>query len=317
MTVERAAAGIHIGLPRTGTTTLQTHLFAAHSQIHYLGIVKRHSAARWRARRWPECRDREVAALMRELVLDGSRTPRMERCASRWRAIAAGAAGKVVVWSWEGLAADTVERREERARRLAATAGGATVLVAIRDPVGFVESTYFQILRRNNWSGVVGEAWHRPIDAWLAENLTGELEPLLDYERTIDVYCRHFGEDAVRVLLYEDLARDPAAFVASVCRALGVDEAEGLRRAAGRRENATSPELIDAIRRLDRGVLARLRARLAVARQVRGALPRSAGAETPRIGAAGRAVIAERTRAGNRRLAQRFALDLERWGYPL
>ena len=38
--VDSTETFIHAGLPRTGTTTLQTHLFARHTQVHYLGVFK-------------------------------------------------------------------------------------------------------------------------------------------------------------------------------------------------------------------------------------------------------------------------------------
>ena len=38
---------LHVGLPKTGTTTIQKALFACHPQVHYLGkIVKRSNKTR-------------------------------------------------------------------------------------------------------------------------------------------------------------------------------------------------------------------------------------------------------------------------------
>jgi hypothetical protein len=307
---------IHIGLPRTGTTTLQRHLFARHSRIHYLGMFRSGITNRLTPRRFG-CRDSRVAELMRTLLLDGSDGPQVERCTELWREIGARAPGKSMVWSWEGLTTDVIEVRERRARNLAAVMAPARVLLTLRHPVSLIESTYFQILRRNNRWPTGLDVWYQPIDAWLADNLAGELDPLLDYERTIDLYCRCFGREAAHVLLFEELAHDADRFVAATCRVLAVPAAEGVALARGRHENRSSAALIERTRSLKGSFLGRLRAALAVSAQLRSTRPPAASSNPPRLGAAARALIADRTRAGNRRLAERFNLELERWGYPM
>ena len=86
--------------------------------------------------------------------------------------------------SWEGLATDVPEKREARARNLARALGPAPVLITLRHPVTLIESTYFQILRRNNNAtnnpGWRGSVWFLPIEEWLERNWSGELEPILD-----------------------------------------------------------------------------------------------------------------------------------------
>ncbi len=198
----------------------------------------------------------------------------------------------------------------------------AKVLITLRHPVRLLESTYFQILRRNNnrdnnpgWKGTV---WYQPIDEWLDRHWGGELEPILDYARTVEIFRRHFGAESVRVLLYEDLARDPAAYVAEVCKLAGIDVEEGVQRTAGRLENSTSKRLVETVRRSRGRPLGFLRTKLAVALELQGwwrgdAADRAA----PTLDQSRRQRVAERTRDGNRRLRDELGVDLARYDYPI
>jgi hypothetical protein len=160
--------------------------------------------------------------------------------------------------------------------------------------------------------------WYEPIDDWLDHGWQGELDPILDYARTVDIYVRHFGRESVHVLLHEQMARDTPAFVAGVCRIAGIDEQEGVRRTALHVENSASGRLVERVRRasaLPMGfLLAKLAATLEVRRLLGGATDDSA---TPTLREPSRRRIAERTRDGNRRLGEEFGLDLARYGYPL
>jgi hypothetical protein len=188
--------------------------------------------------------------------------------------------------------------------------------------VRLLESTYFQILRRNNnrennpgWKGAV---WYQPIDEWLDRHWGGELEPILDYARTVEIFRRHFGPDSVRVLLYEDLARDPAGYVAEVCRLAGIDAEEGVQRTAGKLENSTSKRLVETVKRARGRPLGFLRAKLAVTLELRGwsrrdPLRRPAAT----LDESRRQRVAERTREGNRRLHHELGVDLARYDYPM
>ena len=317
---------LHAGLPRTGTTTLQTHLFARHTQVHYLGVFKG-KLARERppidrsSRGLTLFRDAHVEGLMNELLFDGAANPDLARARQLWQKINDEAPLLRKVWSWEGLGTDIAEKREARAANLAAVIGPAKVLITLRHPVRLLESTYFQILRRNNNSdntGWKGAVWYQPIDEWLDRHWSGELAPILDYANTVEIFRRHFGKDAVRVLLFEDLARDPAAYVAEVCRLAGIDPEEGVQRTAGRLENSTSKRLVETVKRARNRPLGSLSAKVAVALELGGWFRREpAGRPAATLDAARRQRIAERTREGNRRLNDELGLDLGRFDYPL
>ena len=121
----------------------------------------------------------------------------------------------------------------------------------------------------------------------------------------------------MRVLLYEDLARDPAAYVAEVCRLAGIDEEEGVQRTAGRLENSTSKRLVETVRRARGRPLGFLRTKLAVALELRGWGRADSSGRAAALDESSRQRVAERTRDGNRRLRDEIGLDLARYDYPM
>ena len=310
---------LHLGLPRTGTKTLQWHLFARHSEIHYLGMFI--------GRQFPESRlhrgvrDPSLRGIMDEIAWGAQEWPNIARCRLLFRAAIAAALdrGQIPVWSWEGMSMDDRERRAARAERFRKVFGPCKVAITLRHPVRLLESVYFMIVRRNNRELRYGHPWYEPIDDWIRNSFAGEIGPYLDYEATIDIYREVFGADAVRVFLFEDLRSDPERYVTDWCDFVGIDRREGVGLGSGKAENRSSVAMIRRARGLQRSTLfgkafSRMgpKARLAFLR-----MPSLRGGEPVRISPAGRERIAEATRDQNRRLAERYGLPLERYGYPL
>ncbi len=132
---------IHIGLPKTGTTLLQTRVFPNHPQIAYLG-------------RDGVCP--EMDQLLRawyERVRLGMEMPRVSCCGLSCvpqRRIERS------LLSHEGLS--TYNRSVSpslKAQRLHELFGRARVLLVVRRPQDMIESLYFQRLKR---------PWHRTFD---------------------------------------------------------------------------------------------------------------------------------------------------------
>jgi hypothetical protein len=101
--------------------------------------------------------------------------------------------------------------------RLAATAPDARIVIVVRNQIDRLRSSYWQS-RRDGWS-------HAELDRFLA----GEVEDcgyLVNqrYAPTIEAYRRLFSPEAVLVLVYEELSRDPRAAIRAILRHLGLDE---------------------------------------------------------------------------------------------
>lgn len=319
---------IHIGLPKTGTKTLQWRLFAEHPEIYYLGRFDG-PAYRAKYRKLDCCRDATVQAVMNEIAYSARSDPDLPRCRRLLEEALTPAreADLVPVWSWESYATDILANRRIRARNLKAVFGDARIAITLRNPVALLESAYFQILKRKNVGGrgTRGQPlFYTTIAAWLEDNLAGSIMPHLEYTETIRTYVDLFGKDNVSVLLFEDLRDDPAGFVASLCRTMGIDPDAGVQLTAGRGDNArwTGAQL-DRLRRLDASVAKSLVFLMSGRKRRRrmldlddAGIPRVPGepASAP-MPPEWRKKILEMTADGNRWLEETYDLPVARYGY--
>ena len=198
--------GLHIGLPKTGTKLLQWHLFSNHPQIHYLGIFHGNRKHR-RSPREETFRDDHVQEMLQGIVVGDIANPDLatSRRLARERVLPHLEHGRVPLWSQETLSMDSEISRRRRAENLWRIFGRCRVLLTLRHPVRLVESTYGLMLRRENIYRRSGRTWYKSVDEWFEEQLQGEIFPHLDYLRTYEIYRELFGEECVKVVLFEDL----------------------------------------------------------------------------------------------------------------
>ena len=120
---------------------------------------------------------------------------------------------------------------KEMANQLHAIAPEAKIVIFIREQAAMAASWYQQYLREGGTASV--RHYLFPEDYLFL----GKARPLkvprfdfsaFDYDRLVAHYDSLFGRDRVFVFAYEQLARDPAAFIADFCRRLGLPFPEGL-----------------------------------------------------------------------------------------
>jgi hypothetical protein len=209
---------IHIGLPKTGTTLLQTRVFPNHPQIAYLG----------RGGICPEM-DELLRVLRRSPTWDGGAARLVLQSVMSHMT----AADRAIVVSHEGLSTHTRSVSPSlKAQRLHELFGRARVLLIVRRPQDMIESLYFQRLKR---------PWHRTFDLsferwferqWTQRDIVScELQRLLFFSLATS-YADVFGRDNVIVLPYELLQRDTDCFCAALAVELGV-ELGPLKKAIG------------------------------------------------------------------------------------
>lgn len=323
--------GLHIGLPKTGSKLLQWHLFSAHPEIYYLGIYDGNPKFRDRKRYAIagqgvdniRCRDQHVKRMMQGLVYgDLSKIDlATSRALAKEHALSHLEQGRVPLWSQETLSIDTENSRRRRADNLWRIFGRCRVLFTLRHPVGLVESTYGLMLRRENIRRSSGRTWYKPIDEWFEDQIREEIYPHLDYLRTYEIYRELFGEELVKVMLFEDLRADSARFVREVSEYFGVDP-DALGPWAQKRHVNTRPApwQVQLIKRVAKSKLAEAIARTttpAVRGRILRAPRKKPGVRVERLSARNRDRIAEITGPANRRLAELTGLPLEAHGYPM
>lgn len=278
MAAEALPVFLHVGLPKTGTTTLQHGLFRVHGQIHPV-LEGARPLGRGDLCKRIQCQD----------GLDYDPAPLADALVRDEAAAAASGTRRCRVFSNEFFTvtyqpAASQQGREVMARRLHELFPGAEILLGLRHPEDAVPSLYVQWLQSYGPFGLRPVSFPRWLAFRLEEPLSLELS-VFDVHKVWRLYAELFGRERVRCLPFHELRRDPHAFTDSLCARLGVDAEEGRRHMRGvhRRPRATAGEI--ALDRLmaRRPTLARIRGGLArrMPAAVTGLLRRTAWGRPP------------------------------------
>ncbi len=303
---------IHAGFSKTGTTTLQLHLFAKHPQLKYLG------------KPYP---DERFAALLRDLIQAESLDwdpGGLRRHLAENRLLECGGNRRAVVLSEEMLLSYSKARDKGLvAERLHQVFAPCRVLITIRNQFDLLLSAYLSRGRlllgappRFNGLAVSFPEWLEITFAAPGRSYAAHA----DFYRTISFYARRFGRENLLVLTLEELVSDPPGHLGRLCAFLGVDAEAAVGLVGAAHEHRDIPASQLEYERLCTAAFPLHR--LA---PLRGALRALAAWRTRRqpTGAAARFPedwrerVAAYYRPGNRRLAEEFALPLDGSAYPL
>jgi hypothetical protein len=309
---------LHVGLPKTGTTSLQRNLVAKHSGIYYLGKRSCFRAIKG-------CSSPQILQLLHPLLWDHS-IP-FDQAASRqlWSQLRQEFGGlKTPVASWESLSKQSMEDFQESLRRIIATFGACRLIICLRNPMRLIPSLYLQHLRNIRYSPHPSKRinWYLEFDQWMElQSEQGFLQNQLAYGDRIRLASESLGVKNICVLLFEDLCEDQDQFTRMVCRFMEVNAEEGVKWMRLPSENLRLTEgQLRFLKEVERSALRRfLMNRMSFKRQIRileshgrdgvpAALPSSAGFSQ---------AVADQTREGNRWLAETFQLPLEKYNYPM
>jgi hypothetical protein len=205
----RGATLLHVGMPKTGTTSLQMNLFIRHPEMHYLGkpltVFSKPIARLTRGITYDPALDTptELAAFEAEVV----------------RPLIREARGPIVI-SEEEFATSTPTSTvspDRIADRLAALFGDARILITVRSQAPAIRSLYRHMVRMGFSDGDSLEQWFE-VNFDIAAH-----QSLFDYETIYQRYASRFGAERVHVLPFEWLRDDPERFVRSVSALADVD----------------------------------------------------------------------------------------------
>jgi hypothetical protein len=293
---------LHIGLPKTGTTTLQELLFSAHPEIRYFGQTNV----------WD---DPDAKTVLRALLLDNE----VDLAAARGILADAARDHRAIVISDEALTLGEFMLRATRwpvcsnhlatAQRARALLGDAQVLIVLRNQADWIQSWHLQGLKSGKY---VETDYH----AWLKRDLgvsAEKLLTLLDYDVLYEAYCNAFGPRQVHVRFYEqycDHFEDLAAECAELIH-VDADRARQFllegepRNVGGSRYSGLAPR---AKRLADRGPVRHILDALPVGlrRRLRTWFVRERSFS--RLSEADRSTIRNRFAAGNARLERALGL---------
>ena len=241
---------IHLGLPKTASTSIRFNLFAKHSQVHYLG---KHIGG-------------QISPEIRPAILDGESL--RNTLLKSWRPpkrIDFNTEGKTPVLSLENLSGGPLWKKMAQARHFRRVLGPCQIVLFLREPVSFLKSFYAQMLRnfqeqlpenRPRWMNALDEA---PLvfemDDWLDQTWNDIASPK-NYISTADTalaYARMFGKQNVHLFLFEQFVRDPESVITSLSNLLQIDPKESLQLLQKKRSNPRlTTDYIDRIREVQK-----------------------------------------------------------------
>jgi hypothetical protein len=203
---------IHVGLAKTGTTSLQRCVFSQHPEILYLGkeIDKDYviSHPLYHIARSPT----------RKFDVDATRAGFSKLIDNGLRA---GSGKRICVLSEEGLTGYRALNPAICASRAHKLFPDASILLVLREPLDWLKSMYFFRLSLRFPETLDGfNDWLR---ASLARVEVGTDIGVLRIGTIARTWASLFGEGRLKVMLYEDFRADAATFIAEMCESMGVD----------------------------------------------------------------------------------------------
>ena len=316
---------IHVGLPKTGTTTLQESLFPGHPEIEFFGKHIKNNITKgcltqehyrfFKALLWDFSKEQNVTDLKKTLHQDLLKDVDPS---------------KKLVCSWESLGNAGSKRHEKRLKRIKAVFGSCRLIIALRNPLTQIPSEYLQniegnfIKRKRKWMGNASylglEEWFsRKVDRQKSEE--GSLESVFAYAKNIQTAVELLGRENVGVFLFEDLIKDPDLYYQRICEFIRVDPAEGVRVTKSVHKNKmTSQGQLKYMQKIGKSYWRNLFMMMGGEKYRRQMYRRNIGDGTPAKVSLPPSLdknIRNATRSGNRWIADEFNLPLEELGYPV
>lgn len=288
---------VHPGMVRTGTSTLQRHVFARHSGLQFLGLPAPSAGLEWAVAHLCQADSIHLQAARLRDELEA--------------AIAAAAPGRTLLISYENYALYKSKDKGLVANRILALFPNAEIVFTLRRQEDLIVSRYLTDLRQR-----IKLKSFIAFDDWYWFGFREAYRTIFDdlhYFRLLDYYADLFGRSRVQAILFEELKDDPDAFSDRFAGVLGIDAGEFRALLRGQRENASMSQAYLRFWR-DFGHLVPRR----IARDLSRKMDRRGGAPA-RIELTDemRAHLAGLYGEGNARLADRFGVDIARYGYSL
>jgi len=306
----------HVGLPKTGTSLLQSRFFPEHNQIEYLGKVLPGNG-------FPDSR---VESLVHDMLRQGVYKCDVELNRRRFNEVVRPLMGKgrAVLMSFEDGTHGSPKRRAAKLANIKAVCGDCRLLITLRQPLDFIESLYLQRVKKHN---TLRDHWLKNlktlnIEQWLDKCWeTGEKAELshLNYGDFISDWEMTFGAENVCILLYEQLKETPGFFLDQICSYLGIELVHDKGVVEGELVNPRiSSAQVEAILAAESSLIRTLLYRLA------GRKPRELKVNTSEGQGARASVpqqwadrICQLTKPSHQDLVQRLGLPLSEYGYPV
>lgn len=220
---------LHVGLAKTGTSSIQQTLFEDHPQIYYLGKYGKPPA---RVLPTNRCRDDITYRFLKPLLWELDEPIDFEANSRLFHdeILPSVPENRIILGSWEELGELGVENYGKLLDRCQEVFGTCRIIVTLRNPLEILPSLYLQNLRVNYLQKMHRE-WidietYRSIERWYRKKV--ESRTILNYCENIRTSVDKLGHDNVGIFLYEDLKNTPEDYYRSLCEFIGVDSDIGM-----------------------------------------------------------------------------------------
>ena len=302
---------VHVGYPKTATTTFQTHLFPHHPEVDYLGkFIPSH---RYR----DECLFSALGDLMTADECRFEGVAKLRKIVNRYRN---QSSAKVMLISSESFLHVTATDIGVVAQRIKAAFSPCKIIITIREQLSMIQSFYGLHGRFGQYLFLTKSETEKvdlplSIDQWLSYEFRAYNQNFLStlhYYDVIKYYVDVFGNENVGVFLFECFVTDKRSYLEEFCGFLDVDVKTSLDFIEGRHElpNLSSRELAF-YRFMSKYVPERNLPRATVIRTFLRNSPRA----SVEIDSVWRDKIKELYGQGNHDLARDFSLPLQQFGY--
>lgn len=241
---------VHIGVEKSGTTTLQRSLFPAHPQISFVGKPFADGP-------WPDNPESNRAAtLFAKVILNVWTQDSLTYDAKEMRTHATEALKAcdlrpemLSVIAEEALSTARAVDRTLIADRLGALLGDAKILITVRNQPDALMSLYAHLARK----GTLTDSF----DTWVAKRIrsaaSGDFVSSAEiqtyrYDTLIELYVDRFGRENVGVFLFEDLRDAPDQFARDVAAFLGIDATQAVTALGTEWHNKRKSDLYYSVR---------------------------------------------------------------------
>lgn len=318
---------LHVGLSKTGTTTLQQFIFPKHPEILYLG--------KDRTLQTPmECTNEFAFKILNPLLwnhksaLDLAQLTRSKDAFKRTQKTKDG------LWlaSWEELGSRPQRLNLESIRRIKKGFGTCRLLVFLRNPFQRIPSEYLQSLRynyltlgkRSRGLRSLLQPLYLDLEQWLSkEQSSGQLPVWLGASDLIRSSLEIVGKENVGVFLFEEFREDPQQSIRSVCDFLGIDPKQAIDMLDNEETHLNARMTqgqVEYLQSLQKSPWKRLSLIWKSPRDCRRIYRQQGGDQQlakPQLSDQWKGRISDSTREGHRWLSETFGLNMEQHGYPL
>lgn len=215
---------LHMGLPKTATTTLRNTLYSQHPGICYLLDKQSGQAAE------KSCASKEIYLALKPILWR-----RQEYTNRDWvRSVLQNYSktkgkGKPLLGAWETLLNRPPRAFQAMLREMQDVVGDLRVIVTLRNPLKRLPSAYLHALsvcaQKGCHHSIPNNRFFVTFDEWLAGSKRGREghDYRFDFDQNVRFATEFLGRDKVGVFLMEDFVEDRDSFFSSVERFIGVE----------------------------------------------------------------------------------------------